>query len=277
MLSRGNELVSRVRVLSWLQVGVLLAALAVLLAPGRHPGSLSRIGPASLPPPWRGKHGLAILIRGGAVGGLLTLSMFLIEGGQLFRLFIVPLASLPLLMMAWQVLARPVGASLKDVWGLHLTPRVASGLVRVVPVILALGFAGDWASAWLSETWQLTSHWTEWFDADLVWGSPTVAASSVIEYVLVAPAVEEVIFRGLLYATLRRRFQMPIAAAVSAALFAGAHGYGWLGFVSVFWSGIIWAWAYEKTGSLLPGMVAHGLNNMLVCVTLLLLLRFAVS
>ena len=50
-------------------------------------------------------------------------------------------------------------------------------------------------------------------------------------------------------------------------------GYGVLGFISVFWSGMLWAWIYEKTGSLLPSMFAHAANNLLVCLSILYLLR----
>ena len=63
------------------------------------------------------------------------------------------------------------------------------------------------------------------------------------------------------------------AALLSAGVFAVAHGYGWIGFISVLWSGLLWAWAYEKTGSLIPGMVAHALNNLLVCLAVMALLR----
>ena len=63
------------------------------------------------------------------------------------------------------------------------------------------------------------------------------------------------------------------AAVISAGIFAAAHGYGWIGFASVFWSGVLWAWIYEKTGSLLPGMLAHAANNLLVCLSVMALLR----
>jgi membrane protease YdiL (CAAX protease family) len=60
---------------------------------------------------------------------------------------------------------------------------------------------------------------------------------------------------------------------MSAAIFAAAHGYGVIGFLSVWWSGILWAWVYERTGSLLPGMVAHATNNLFVSLTVMALLR----
>ena len=60
---------------------------------------------------------------------------------------------------------------------------------------------------------------------------------------------------------------------VLAAIFAVAHGYGSLGFTSVFVSGVLWAYAYESTGSLLPGMIAHAVNNMVASAGVLWLIR----
>jgi membrane protease YdiL (CAAX protease family) len=84
---------------------------------------------------------------------------------------------------------------------------------------------------------------------------------------------EEIVFRGLVFATLRRRFAMLPAAVLSAALFAVAHGYGVLGFAAVFWSGLLWAWSYERTGSLLPSMAAHAADNLLASLSVILVLR----
>src|SRR5207253_10968923 len=103
--------------------------------------------------------------------------------------------------------------------------------------------------------------------------SPAVAATSLLGTVLFAPVFEEIVFRGLLYATLRRRLAWPIAATLSAAVFALAHGYGAAGFGSVFLSGLLWAIAYERTGSLLPNTVAHLVNNVAAALGVLLLLR----
>ena len=100
-----------------------------------------------------------------------------------------------------------------------------------------------------------------------------VEAAIVAKYVVMAPVFEEMVFRGLLFATLRRRFGWTSSALVSTAVFASAHGYGALGFASVFWTGVLWAWAYERTGSLLPGMVAHSINNLGVCLADIVFLR----
>jgi membrane protease YdiL (CAAX protease family) len=91
--------------------------------------------------------------------------------------------------------------------------------------------------------------------------------------VVFAPLFEEVIFRGRLYGSLRARLSWPAAAVASALIFGLAHGYGPAGFASVLVSGLLWAWIYERTGSLLPCIAAHVINNLAVAVTLLALLR----
>lgn len=140
-------------------------------------------------------------------------------------------------------------------------------------VVAAAGLVGEWVLGRIAEPFQLVGHWTEWFDADLAWGAPSTLLVSLSEYVLFAPLFEELAFRGLLFAVLRRRFVWWSAAAMSALLFAVAHGYGLIGFLSVLWSGLVWAWAYERTGSLWPGILGHAVNNLLVCLSLLTLLR----
>ena len=60
---------------------------------------------------------------------------------------------------------------------------------------------------------------------------------------------------------------------LSAAIFALAHGYGVLGFASVFWSACLWAWAYEKTGSLWPCIASHAVDNLAASLSVLLVLR----
>lgn len=91
--------------------------------------------------------------------------------------------------------------------------------------------------------------------------------------VVLTPVFEEILFRGLLFATRRRGLGAPGAAVASGAFFALAHGYGALGFASVCWSACLWAWAYEKTGSLGPSVVAHAADNLGASLSVLLVLR----
>ena len=233
-----------------------------------------RVGRGELPPLWAGRLGAAVLLRGGAIGSLLTLGfLFAALDYASLRLFVVPLSNVPLLLLAYIHLLKPQGLTFRDGFGLTVAPGKASRLVLAVVAVVAAGLLGEWAIGRLADPLNLSNHWTEWFDADLVWAPLPVMAVGLVEYVVIAPIFEELAFRGLLFGVLRRRFQWMPAAAISAGIFALAHGYGLIGFLSVFWSGFLWAWIYERTGSLLPGMIAHAVNNLLVCLSLIALLR----
>jgi membrane protease YdiL (CAAX protease family) len=189
------------------------------------------------------------------------------------RVVAVPLSNVPLLALAYYHLFRPQRQTLWSGFGLRVESRHLGRLGLAVLAVVACGLVGEWAMGRIAEPLNLISHWTEWFDADLVWGAPATLAVSLMEYVLFAPVFEELAFRGLLFGLLRRRYQWWPAAMLSAAFFALAHGYGLIGFLSVFWSGLIWAWAYERTGSLWPGIIGHAINNLLVCLSVMALLR----
>lgn len=81
---------------------------------------------------------------------------------------------------------------------------------------------------------------------------------------VLAPIVEETMFRGLLYSALRRRFGVGGAAALSAAVFAAVHPTLPGGFLPIWCLGVALALVYERRGSLLPGMVLHGIHNGLI-------------
>ena len=183
------------------------------------------------------------------------------------------LSFVPLIFLAWRFLTRPSGRKFSESFGLVLIPRGAGRLVLVVLTLLALGQLGEGLIDLAGRWGGLSAHWTEWFDRDLVWGSRAVVGMTIFDTVILTPICEEIVFRGLLFGTLRRRLPLAPAAVLSAAVFAVAHGYGILGFAAVFWSGLLWAWAYERTGSLLPSMAAHAADNLMASLAVMLVLR----
>jgi membrane protease YdiL (CAAX protease family) len=217
-------------------------------------------------------------VRGGAVSAIAL--MLLLAGNQWLaerpifaEALDAPVMYVPVAVIAWRMLLVPAGVTFVSVFGLR--PR-AGGWRPLLLAAVALVGAGVVLDAGLAlgGGWlQLDSHWTEWFDSDLAWGPPAAVAVTLIATVLLAPIFEEVIFRGLLYGSLRARLGVWPAVVLSAAVFALAHGYGATGFVSVFLSGALWAWTYERTRSLVPVIIAHMANNAAVGVTLLWLLR----
>ena len=273
---RSDRLLVRMRatvVVELVLIGIGLVLLVRVVVRRR---ALDRIGGAVLPPPWRGLSGVLVLVWGGALGSLLILVSSFLPDRAYSRVLIgatTNLSFVPLIFLAWLFLLRPSSLRLSESFGLVPTSAGARRLVLVILTLLALGQLGegvmDMAGRWLG----LSAHWTEWFDRDLVWGSRTLVGMTLFDTVILTPVFEEIVFRGLLFATLRRRFAVGPAAVLSAAIFAVAHGYGALGFAAVFWSGLLWAWSFERTGSLLPSMAAHAADNLMASLSVILVLR----
>jgi uncharacterized protein len=237
--------------------------------------NILRLHGPGVPPPWSGETAAAVILRGGALGVVTTALILSTPSFQhvSLRALAIPLANLPLLVLAYIQLLKPAGLTFTNGFGLGIKREDLGRLACTVLAVIAAGLWGEWVMGRAAEFLHLNNHWTEWFDQDLVWGTPPVIAVSILEYVVFAPIFEELAFRGLLFAMLRRRLEFLPAALISTSLFALAHGYSLIGFISVFWSGFLWAWIYERTGSLIPGMVAHAMNNLLVCLTVMALLR----
>lgn len=79
--------------------------------------------------------------------------------------------------------------------------------------------------------------------------------------VVIAPVVEETFFRGMLYTALRSRIGVWASAVASATFFAAIHPTLPAGFLPILALGVVLAVLRERTGSLIPSMVCHGLNN----------------
>jgi membrane protease YdiL (CAAX protease family) len=91
-------------------------------------------------------------------------------------------------------------------------------------------------------------------------GGPDLAWFFVL-LAIVVPVGEEVFFRGFVYGGLRARWGPPAAAAASALFFAAVH-LQLLHGVPIFALGLLLAWLYARTGSLLPPIVAHAAHNV---------------
>jgi membrane protease YdiL (CAAX protease family) len=274
---RTTTLLRRVRALTAAEAVALAAGALALVAVLRRRSA--RVAFGLVPPPWRLGQGLVVLVRGGA-GGVLV--MLLVMGVGSLRAWNDPWVSgialpilmyVPLLLLARSTLFAPAGVGVLRGLGWMPAPGGWWPLVRAAALLVGAGTLADAALGLLAEASGTPSHWTEWFDEDLAWGGRGVVAASLFGTVIAAPVLEEIVFRGLLFATLRRRLSWPLAAVLSAAIFAAAHGYGAAGFGSVFVSGVLWAAAYEKTGSVLPGTAAHVANNVAAAAGVMLLLR----
>jgi len=89
---------------------------------------------------------------------------------------------------------------------------------------------------------------------------------------VVAPVVEELIFRAILYVKLRQRMGIIGAALISSLFFGLIHPYIAMG-VSAAVMGLVLAWLYEKSRSIWVPLILHVVNNSI----LFALLVFAVG
>lgn len=78
---------------------------------------------------------------------------------------------------------------------------------------------------------------------------------------LLAPASEELFFRGILYTALRNRYGRIVGTLVSATVFALMHGDMSPGILPIWLAGAVLACLYEGSGSLAAPMIAHAIHN----------------
>jgi len=84
----------------------------------------------------------------------------------------------------------------------------------------------------------------------------------ILLIVIAASVSEEVCFRGMLFGGLRERMPMVVAGLLSGAVFGALHAVTGLSAVPPLIAfGLIMAVVYERTGSIVPGIVLHMLNN----------------
>ena len=271
--ARGHVLLRRVRALTI--TGVVLFLLALVLLPrllrsARGP----RVAEAPLPPLWRGLDGLGLFFRAAFAYLLMPATLVLLlprTPGSTVAMGL--LGGAPMIWWIRRYLhAR--GETLRDTFGLRVPEGQPFRVIGWGIVLLGLSMAGESLISMGLTALGVTSHWADGFLEDFLWGSPATVLAGTIDGVVWAPIFEELAFRGLLYPTLRLRLPPWLAALLSAALFGVAHGYGLQGFAAVTWSGMIWALGYERSRSLLPGMLAHAASNLMATGSFLLLLRF---
>ena len=89
---------------------------------------------------------------------------------------------------------------------------------------------------------------------------------------LLAPVVEELIFRGAFYHYLRCRYSVPVAVAVTAILFAVIHPQGLVAVPLLATLGSVFALVREWRGSIVATITAHAFNNFIGMSLLFLLL-----
>lgn len=149
-----------------------------------------------------------------------------------------------------------------------LAPASALGLGRglrspVVPVLIAV--AAYLVAA--NVIYQLLEPEQEDVTRELGFGESTLGdVASFFLIVIAAPLSEEIFFRGFVFAGIRFRAGLVVAALGSAAIWGLFHYTGpdsWPVVLQLTVLGAILAWLYDRTGSIRAPIFLHTVNNLI--------------
>lgn len=91
----------------------------------------------------------------------------------------------------------------------------------------------------------------------------------LIAFVLFIPISEELFFRCWMFSALKNKFHWVIASLI-AALFSSVFLVSNINFFFLILIGIVFAFAYEKTGSIFTSIVSHMVCNLIITIMILI-------
>jgi hypothetical protein len=89
--------------------------------------------------------------------------------------------------------------------------------------------------------------------------SETSIALLAFSVAILTPFAEELLFRGFILGMLMKRYEDTTAVVISSLIFAIAHEPIAMGLA--FGGGLLYGWVRVRTGSVIPGMMAHAIWN----------------
>jgi len=192
---------------------------------------------------------------------LLLLALQVVAGGAAQRAHqVLGLAWSELFGFLLPAVAAATGANLDPTRFLLLTRRPTGAQLRLG---MLTGLAGFAAASGLVGLWSrlLPADWVRAFDlAERFQGGPWYQAGLVLAATALAPACEEVAFRGYLQSALRLRLGERGALLLGAGLFAAMH-LNPVSLPGLALLGALFGWLALRSGSIWPSVAAHAANN----------------
>lgn len=180
----------------------------------------------------------------------------------ILTLVLILLQSLVMLGAVWLVVLRKYGLAWADL-GLRPVERRWYRLAPIIAVVLlpAVGVINTQIQRLAGESFQNPQIY-----AIAPAGFNWLALVGMIALAgVVAPFAEELAFRGVLYPWLRQKLGVAGAAVLSGLCFAALHGVVWL-VPALLLVGVALALIYERSGSLWPAVITHGVFNSIMIV-----------
>ena len=130
-------------------------------------------------------------------------------------------------------------------WGMHnLLSEMSFWIEKVIP-------APAWFWEMFGKIFESENNW---------WGA-------FVKVAIVAPVVEELIFRGIILQGLRRNYSVFVSVFMSALLFALFHLNPWQ-FPSAFILGLLLGWVTVMNNNILLAIIGHSINNLMVLLSI---------
>ncbi len=130
-------------------------------------------------------------------------------------------------------------------------PGVAASGFLLTGIMVA--FVVEFASRWLPIPKSLPM--------DKFFNDATGAYLMAVFGTTLAPLLEELFFRGMLYPLVRRSFGIGVGVVITAGAFAGIHvaqlGYAWGPLLSIFVVGVVFTVVRERTDSVAASFLVH--------------------
>lgn len=277
-IARGRRLCLRAGVLggvTWLLL-LLGLALALKLRPSTGSTMGADLSDGIRQSPWSVGEGYAVMVRGAllALLGILCVAPIWQRAPLVVDAAGPVLAPLVMILFAGRRLLRPRRLGLISGFGLRVPIGRWGELTGLTLALFGLSTIGALLFELAAQAAGINSHWADGVDEEMLFGGWLAVLVQFLGAVVWAPLFEELIDRGFLYTTLRRRMTVVGAAILSALLFSLPHGYSLPGLVGVGWAGFILALGYERSASLLPGIACHALHNLLATLYALFLGRW---
>lgn len=212
---------------------------------------------------------LAMLVVATVVANLISFPALLVLGrriaaagangpalGPLGLTYLIVASEIPIIAVVWLRLVRPGGMNWREL-GLRLEPFAAHlprGLAGGAALFLAAGFIG-------SALTRLGVRQNQFERFSGIEGAPLgLFLLAALAGCLLAPFAEELFFRGYIFQTFSARYGRLWAYLFSAGLFAVVHA-NLAAAAPIFVLGLMLACIFQQSGSIVPGVIAHGVNN----------------
>ena len=132
-----------------------------------------------------------------------------------------------------------------------------AGYIALLPVILVIMVATYFVTKWIKyqpPVQPIVQVFIEEKETSVLWISTIFAA-------IFGPIAEEVFFRGFVYNAVKKKFGIMVSVFSTAIIFSLLHAHI-VGFLPIMVLGVLLAYLYEKTGSLVAPITVHIIHNM---------------